>query len=103
LGCKISSVFEKPARREGIHWRDIDPEFGGIFEPLAERLELSVEQARKAMAYDIGGMACWTYFQEHNLPNRFPINLLKVYELGRIPVGWSGFDEAWPNGSLLIY
>ena len=29
--------------------------------------------------------------------------LLQVYEAGRLPCGWEGKLEDWPNGSLLVY
>lgn len=29
--------------------------------------------------------------------------LLKVYEAGRLPCGWDGEIDDWPNGKLLVY
>lgn len=55
---------------------------------------------KSSLEWNILGAAMENEYLETGHPALFFLELLTIYEAGRVPCGWEG---RWPNGKLLVY
>lgn len=66
---------------------------------VQERFSLD-QEFLATIRWDILGAILEDAYLYRNIPIRFSLELLKVYEVGHFPCGWEG---EWPHGKLLIF
>lgn len=67
-------------------------------------LQLDSAEIMGSILLDLNRIALyWSYQKQCRGVPCFFKNLLKVYEVGRLPCGWCGNLDDWPIGRLIVY